>query len=175
MSVSARLWHGRWQHEKINVLDHLYVSSEIKNKKVLHFRGEKYPQALPDILFKLGPILPRPWGHQHGLRYSPCSGAPHILRETADKQRNAKGIFVLIRQAFHPDRNFHEDFLRRCEGQEAEFWKKSYPEKEVTSVVCKRISLWKGLGHETVVAHVVRGKVWAGRRGLGHEGSPMPG
>lgn len=102
MSVSARLWHGRWQHEKINVLDHLYVSSEIKNKKVLHFHGEKYPQALPDILFKLGPILPRPWGHQHGLRYSPCSGAPHILRETADKHRNAKGDFCVDKAGISP-------------------------------------------------------------------------
>lgn len=39
ISVSGGLWHGGWQHEKINVSDHLYVCSEIKRIFILMIRN----------------------------------------------------------------------------------------------------------------------------------------
>lgn len=63
------VWTGCWHRHRTQENKHLCL---LNNKKDFHLDNEKCPQTLVAILFKLGPICLRPWGHKHGLRGSPA-------------------------------------------------------------------------------------------------------
>lgn len=143
--------------------------------KDFHSDAAKYPQALPDILFKLGPISPRCWKRQHGLRHSPCSGVTHTRREMADKRREKRNAGQLCWEDGHLTQawTFRRASQRRCDGWEAEFWKVgwSYLDKEeVTSTPGRRIRLWKSQGYATL-----GGSACGWKKGMGGKERPMPG